>query len=456
MSKLPEGWVEVLLGDIAEVISGIGFPKEFQGEESGDLPFFKVGDISRAVLNNRGYLSETENYVSQETARKLKGKPLKPGTTVFAKIGEAIKLSRRAFVQSPCLVDNNVMGVKAHDNQLDRLLFLFLQTQDFSDLSRATTVPSLRKGDVESLVFRLPPLAEQKRIADKLDALLARVDACRARLDRVPLILKRFRQAVLAAATSGQLTEDWREGDGDISTEFSEASFTTIDKGLFNLPRSWQWVSLESICEYVVDCPHSTPKWADSGYICVRTTNFKPGYLDLSEVSYVTEQTYQQRIERLKPKSGDVLYSREGGILGIACIIPPEIELCLGQRMMLMRTYKSYLPTLLMSWLNSPEILKLVRGLTSGSASPHLNVKEIRNFPTPLPPPAEQHEIVRRVETLFAFAERLAARYQTARRQVEQLTPALLAQAFRGELVPQDAKDEPAAALLERMRERTR
>jgi type I restriction enzyme, S subunit len=175
--------------------------------------------------------------------------------------------------------------------------------------------------------------------------------------------------------------------------------------------------------------------------------------LDLSEVYYVSSEVYQQRIARLDPQPGDVVYSREGGILGIACIIPSGIRVCLGQRMMLMRTNSEiYSSTLLMHVLNSPLILPRVRELTGGTASPHLNVKDIKAFRVPLLPIEEQQEIVRRVETLFAYADRLEARYTAARAQVERLTPALLAKAFRGELVPQDPNDEPAAVLLERIR----
>jgi type I restriction enzyme, S subunit len=156
---------------------------------------------------------------------------------------------------------------------------------------------------------------------------------------------------------------------------------------------------------------------------------------------------------------GDVLYSREGGILGIACIIPLDVKLCLGQRMMLMRTGEFYISPLLMHWLNSPEILKQVRELTGGSASPHLNVKDIKNFPTPLPPLAEQQEIVHRVEALFQLADQLEARYQRAKAQVDKLPQAILAKAFRGELVPTEAElarqagrsYESAAALLARI-----
>ncbi len=204
--------------------------------------------------------------MSLAVAKELKGKPIPPGATVFAKIGEAIKLNRRAYVITECLVDNNVMVVKALLDESDRYVFWFLRTQDFTELSRATTVPSLRKGDIESLVLPLAPLNEQRRIANKLDAVLAWVDACRERLDRVPAILKRFRQAVLAAATSGTLTEEWREDNQVTETAIGlirriaeerkrlglpSAARVIRDEGVevpeTRLPSSWTWCRVGDI-----------------------------------------------------------------------------------------------------------------------------------------------------------------------------------------------------------------
>ncbi|MBC7822075.1 MAG: restriction endonuclease subunit S, partial [Planctomycetaceae bacterium] len=303
-----------------------------------------------------------------------------------------------------------------------------------------------------------PPLAEQRRIVGKLELLLGKVSSSQQRLSRVPGLLKRFRQSVLAAACSGKLTADWREENEAVPID----SPTEIDipTGFPTLPESWSWTTLESVCVNVVDCPHSTPKWTDAGKLCIRTTNFRPGILDLSEVRFVSAATFNERIERLRPEPGDIVYSREGGILGIACQIPPSVQLCLGQRMMLFRVGSEYTATLLMHWLNSSVITHRVQELTGGSASPHLNVRDIKAFPTPLPPLSEQQEIVRRVEKLFAFADQIEARLRQAQAHVDRLTQSLLAKAFRGELVPTEhtlaerehRSYEPAADLLKRIR----
>ncbi|MFH1200690.1 MAG: restriction endonuclease subunit S [Candidatus Micrarchaeota archaeon] len=312
-----------------------------------------------------------------------------------------------------------------------------------------TMYPTTSDEVVVDFEVPLAPLNEQRRIVAKLDKLLAKVEACQERLNKIPALLKRFRQSVLAAACSGRITADWRDQNKyAVDVNYTQEALSDFPL----LPDTWFWQPLATVCEKVVDCPHSTPKWTNSGRLCVRTTNFKPGLLDLTEVRYVSDETFMERILRVKPQPGDVLYSREGGILGIACMIPKEVELCLGQRMMLLRTHPSFSGMLLMHWLNSRTIQYRVQELIGGSASPHLNVKDIKNFPTPVPPIAEQHEIVRRIGALFKIADQIEERYQKAKAHIDKLIQSILAKAFRGELVPQDQNDEPASALIERIR----
>ena len=314
--------------------------------------------------------------------------------------------------------------------------------------------------------------------------IMPRIDAVKERLDRIPKIIKRFRQSVLMAAVTGNLTEKWREEKPDMessellldkikrerSKRYQDECQKKNKKGkdnlekiisvekdnnsiCFGLPLSWLVADLDTICSDIIDCPHSTPKWTDKGKICLRTTNFLPNQLDLAEVRYVSEETYLKRIERLKPQKGDVLYSREGGILGVACLLDKDVDVCLGQRMMLMRTSKYALSSYVLYLLNSPIIINHVNSLIGGSASPHINVGDIKRFPVPLPPLEEQREIVRQIGQLFALADELEAHYMKAKERINRLPQSVLAKAFRGELVPQDPDDEPAEKLLERIKE---
>lgn len=325
---------------------------------------------------------------------------------------------------------------------------LYLKSLRLGSHDKSSAIPGVSRKDIYSIDVSIPPVPEQLRIIAKLETILAKVETCRERMNKIPLILKRFRQSVLAAASSGRLTSEWRKQNKDsAAADYTQEAISDFPI----LPETWIWQPLAALCEKIVDCPHSTPKWTNTGRLCVRTTNFKPGFLDLTETRYVSDETFRERILRVKPQTGDILYSREGGILGIACMIPKGVELCLGQRMMLFRPHNSFTGALLMHWLNSPAIVHRVQDLTGGSASPHLNVKDIKNLPTPVPPLAEQHEIVRRVEALFKIAECIEERYKKAKSHVDKLTQSILAKAFRGELVSQDLNEEPASVLIERI-----
>ncbi len=204
---IPKGaaWVRTTLGGVSAVLAGCGFPERLQGRKSGDVAFFKVGDISAAWKRNEKTLTRANHYISKTDLVELRAKLLPTGTVVFAKIGAAIALNRRALVGEPSLVDNNVMGLAAGNQINSRFLFHFVCTLKLDKLSRATTVPSIRKGDVEGIALDLPPLAEQLRIVAEVERRLSVIEeietAVAASLQRAA----RLRQAILQRAFSGQL-----------------------------------------------------------------------------------------------------------------------------------------------------------------------------------------------------------------------------------------------------------
>ena len=267
--------------------------------------------------------------------------------------------------------------------------------------------------------FRLPRRDEQDRIARWVEGCSADAAALRVLVERRWALLRRFRQSVLSAACSGRSTSDWRRDDGP---------------GEGELPEGWANRPLESACFAVVDCPHSTPRWTESGEICVRTSDLRPGAIDLSGVRYVSAGTYAERTKRLVPMPGDIVYSREGTI-GTAAIIPPGVKLCLGQRTMLMRANTELaVPEFVALLLNSPVVLAQAAEFTRGTTSFHVNIGDVKLFELPMPPLAEQREIVRRVEALFSLADAIDSRIEAATGRAERLTQSILAKAFRGEL----------------------
>ena len=134
LGGLPEEYLLVDLGEVAFVNSGVGFPKKYQGNTDGEYPVYKVGDVSKAFLNAEGKLAKAGHYVSSDIAAEMKGKVFPVGATAFAKIGEAVRLNRRALIQRAGLADNNVMIVKADLSSMDLYVYQFLRTQSLDDV----------------------------------------------------------------------------------------------------------------------------------------------------------------------------------------------------------------------------------------------------------------------------------------------------------------------------------
>ena len=163
----------------------------------------------------------------------------------------------------------------------------------------------------------------------------------------------------------------------------------------------WQTQPLESVCKTIVDCPHSTPSYTDedTGYMCIRTSIVKKNRIMWDEIEYIPEHEYYQRIQRKRPEKGDIVYTREGAILGIAAMIDRECNVALGQRSMLLSpNTEMCLPQFLSAAMNFESFLRKALGGVSGSASPHINVGDIKAFAIILPPIELQEQFAAFVE----------------------------------------------------------
>lgn len=310
------------------------------------------------------------------------------------------------------------------------------------EMRRGATKAGLGLDDIRGVAFPLAPENEQKRIADKLDAVLARVDACRERLDRVPDILKHFRRAVVAAATSGELTVEWRAGQ-------------ETDSNVTDQPFRWDERPLFELCEQGRVITYGVIKLGNEvadGVPCLRTSNVRWLRIDTDGMKRIAPDLSAE-YARTVLRGGEVLVNVRGTLGGVAVAqagmagwnVSREVAVVPADNTQIDSSFLAY-------WVGSDASQRWLGRVKKGVAYIGINIEDLRILPIGIPPMEEQQEIVRRVETLFAYADRLETRYVAARAQVERLTPALLAKAFRGELVPQNPNDEPASVLLERIR----
>lgn len=204
MSQLPQGWSEVRLDSISKIVTGKTPSKKDKDNFGGNIPFVKPGDIL-----NQGYINSTVETITEKGAELVPSIP-KDSITVTC-IGN---LGRVAITKEKSATNQQINTAIPNEKVEPKYLFHYLRTirEWMENEASATTVAIINKTKFSAAPIRLPSSkADQKRIADKLDSVLAKVEVAQARLDKIPTILKRFRQSVLAAATSGELTKDWRE-----------------------------------------------------------------------------------------------------------------------------------------------------------------------------------------------------------------------------------------------------
>lgn len=439
MSRLPLGWANSKIGDMCEYISRGKSPKY---TERSELPV-----VNQKAIRWFGIQDEHLKYIHPDQfdqwaeERFIREGDILWNSTGTGTIGRACLISEH-HLKPKKVVDSHVTIVRPHKKAVDpRYLFAWIRgpqiQHKIEDLATGTTNQiELSRTTIIGTEVPLAPLNEQKRIAEKLDSVLARVDACREHLDRVPAILKRFRQSVLAAATTGKLTEEWRE---ELVTD-KKWKNTTIGAVLTDIR-----YGTSKKCRYE---PKKTP--------VLRIPNVLDGEVNHADLKYADFEAEQ--IRKLALTAGDILMIRSNGSLGLvgrtALVSEQEEGFLFAGYLIRIRVNRALVrPAYICFCLMSPTSrndIELVARSTSGVNN--INTEEIKALAIRLPCIEEQDEIVRRVESLFAYANQLEANYNVARAKVERLTPAILAKAFRGELVPQDPNDEPASVLLERIR----
>ena len=300
---------------------------------------------------------------------------------------------------------------------------------------KGTGTPHVNPDVFWSLPFPIVPLNEQKRIVAKLVSIMPRIDSVKERLEKIPAILKRFRQSVLTAAVTGKLTEKWREEHPEVG--------------------EWKEIQSRELFLFVTSGSRGWAKYySEKGPLFLRIGNLDHNSieLDLTNKQFVTPPENAEGV-RTKVQTNDILISITADV-GMIALVPCNLgEAYINQHISLARPNSIANPVYLAWFLASPEGQTQFLSLQKGATKVGLGLDDIKNVIVPLPPLDEQKEIVRQVDKLFALADKVEEHYQKARARMEALAQSVLAKAFRGELVPQDPDDEPAENLLQRIRE---
>jgi type I restriction enzyme, S subunit len=435
VSELPGGWTVAPIGALTSKV-GSGATPRGGGEsyKSSGIPLIRSMNVI-----NFGFKRDGLAYIDADQARALQNVEVHGGDVLLNITGASIG---RVTLAPPDLqgarVNQHVCIIRPTDKLDARYLAAYLSSPGMQAEIGADhygmTRPALTKQQILEFEVPIPPGPEQTRIADKLDSLIEQIRHCRARIDRVPEILNRFREAVLEAAVSGRLTEEWR-GSPELT--------------------GWATKRAAEVCMVVQS--GGTPKAGfteSSGVPFLKVYNIVGQHVAFDyRPQYVPSTTHEKELRKSRTLPGDVLMNIVGPPLGKVAVVPDTYaEWNINQAITLFRpgpeVSTQWIYAVLSSGRNVAEVIHQTRGSVG---QVNISLSQCRNFDIPVPPPPEQAEIIRRLGELFALADGLQRRYQDSVTRIEKLTPSVLAKAFRGELVPQDPRDEPAGEMLERM-----
>lgn len=467
-SELPRGWVATTLGDVADFVMGQAPPGADCNTDGTGTVFVKAGEFG-----------PIRPFVKEWTT-----KPLKMGSRGDVFICVVGATAGKLNLGIDCAIGRSVAAIRPHGDLTSE--FLLMQLTPMVPALRANSVGSaqgvISREDLAEIRLVLPPLAEQKRIVAKIEELTARSRRAKEALDAVPPLLDQLRQSILAAAFRGDLTADWRaknpnvepaekliariraerrarweadlrgRGKDPAQATFKEPAWVDAE-GLPNLPEGWSWAPAEFLVEpgtvitYGIVLPG---KHVKDGVPYVRQQDIRGGAIDVARLLRTTREI-AAKYERSSLREGDVLLCiiRHRRV----AIVPAGLNGAnVTQGTVRFRPCSSLERDYLASWLESPVAQQWMQARVFGLDMPRINVEDTREIPVPLAPKEEQRRIVALLRSARARLDGFSAAHTLATNLVAEFDHGLLAKAFRGELVPQDPSDEPASALLERIR----
>lgn len=360
------------LGSVVDLQAGIGFPTRLQGKITGDFPFAKVGDISRNGRTGKPILSTVDNYIDQIDVESLRAKTIPKGSILFAKIGEAIKQNHRVISHQSLLIDNNAMAAIPSEKVDNLYLYYFLKQVDFYRLAPATTVPALRKSDLEKIKIPLPPLAEQRRIASILD----QADDLR----------QKRQQAI------------------EKLDQLLQVTFIEMFGDPVSNPKGWDVKKLENLTTKIGS--GSTPKGGDSAYkdegiSLVRSLNIYDGQFSYKNLAFI-DQDQADKLKNVILQANDVLLNITGASVARCCLVPNEVlPARVNQHVSILRVKDNLIPEFLEALLISkPMKLHLLKISGAGATREALTKLQLQELEIIVPPLDIQNEFLLKLESI--------------------------------------------------------
>ncbi len=436
MSKIPENWSYLALDEAAQLIRGVSYKKSESSmqDQKGYLPILRANNIQdgRLIFNDLIFVPKEKIKDSQL---------IKFGDVIIAMSSGSKKLVGKSGIAK--FDYEGAFGafcglLRPNKNLCMQYVGWFTRSKEYSlkvsSLSKGVNINNLKPSHFKEIQVPLAPLNEQIRIAKKLDSLLTKVQSAQAKLEKIPTLLNRYCQSVLAAATTGKLSNN------NNSLELDSKGF----------PKNWTYKRFKELGELSrgksKHRPRNDPKLYGGDYPFIQTGAVaqSDGWIKNHNKTYSEFGLSQSRLFPENTLCITIAANiANTAILTYPVCFPDSVVGFIADESICNEIYIKYLIDIF------KEDLEL---LAPATAQKNINLGILNSLDLPVPSLEEQKEIVRRVENLFSLADHVEKQYQKAKTQVDRLTQSILAKAFRGELVPQDPNDEPAEKLLQRIK----
>ena len=420
--EVPENWVWVRLGAIAEIVTGGTPSKKHPEYYGGNFPFYKPSDLDqgRLTYDASEYLSEEGKNVSQIIPKN---------STAVCCIGS---IGKCGYLMCEGTTNQQINSAIPKINSLCLYYYLCTENfvQDLLSMASATTIAIVNKSKMESCAFPLPPLSEQQRIVERIEELLAKLDEAKERLQEVADSFAVRKAAILHKAFTGELTKQWRRENGVSDESWEESNFGKFTVSQYGYTEKAHWEKVG-------------PKF-------LRITDIQDNKVDWDEVPWcpIDEAGMKQYAVQI----GDIMIARTGATTGKSYLICDDVEAVFASFLIRLKVVDKNLDyNYLYGYMQSEDYWRQITDFSSGIAQPGVNANKLKQIKFKCPSLPEQHEIVRLIDDLLARERAAQQAAEQALASIDLMKKSILARAFRGELGTNKASEASALELLKQV-----
>lgn len=430
--QVPENWCWARIGAISDFERGITFPASAKENEPTEenIPCLRTANVQENL--------EIDDliYVNQSFMKGNEAKLVRENDIIMSSANSRELVGKASFVTHvpfPMTFGGFVLNIRARGIS-SKYLFCFLR-QEFlagkfmGESTQTTNIANINTTTLGSYELPLPPLAEQQRIVDRIEYLFARLDEAKEKAQSVLDSFETRKAAILHKAFIGELTAKWR---ADYSLGMD----------------SWKHAKFSDVLD-VRDGTHDSPQYYDSGYPLVTSKNLKDGQITDKDIKYICQEDYDKINERSKVDVGDILFAMIGTI-GNPVVVQVEPKFAI-KNMALFKNIGKINPFFVKYYLESKNVMDKMQKEAKGSTQKFVALGYLRAFPINVPTEAEQTEIVRILDSLFAKEQQAKEAAEAVLEKIDLLKKSILARAFRGELGTNDPTEESAVELLKKI-----